>query len=75
MDGASALSNLQSTTEEQRMCIYADNGYNSREDYLESLADEAGEDSWKVYVAAELLGPNEDFDGLITTLQDEGIEV
>ena len=57
------------------MSIYQDNGYANRDEYLESLAEAAGDESWKVYAAAELLGPNEDFDGLITTLQDEGIEV
>ena len=52
------------------MNIYQEKGYKSREDYLESLADELGMDLDFVQMAADLLGPNEDFDGLITTLED-----
>lgn len=55
------------------MNVYEQNGYASRDDYLAELADQAGEKSWMVYDAADLLGPNEDFDGLVTTLQDYGI--
>jgi len=47
--------------------LYTRNGYKNRIEYLESLADEYGE---MVFTAAELLGPNEDFDGLITTCED-----
>lgn len=53
------------------MNIYQENGYESRRDYLESLADELGIDVNIVFMAASLLGPNEDFDGLVATLQDE----
>ena len=47
---------------------YSDWG--SREDYLMSLADEYGLDYVIVESLADVLGPNEDFDGLITTLED-----
>lgn len=52
------------------MNIYQENGYENRKHYLQSLADEyaVGED--KVFALASILGPNEDFDGLVTTLQD-----
>lgn len=55
--------------------VYQGNGYANRESYLEDLADQAGEDGWKVHVLADMLGPTEDFDGLISMLQDEGVDV
>ena len=47
-----------------------DNGYTDRAEYLDSLAEEYGMDINMVLNLAELLGPNEDFDGLVTTIQD-----
>lgn len=52
------------------MDIYQKNGYKSRFNYLESLADEMGIDKQTVLALASVLGPNEDFDGLVTNLQD-----
>ena len=52
------------------MSIYTENGYENRPDYLESLADEYDVDLQAVFNLANLLGPNEDFDGLITTIED-----
>jgi hypothetical protein len=50
--------------------IYIENGYADREEYLRSLADEYEVDMQIVSAAADALGPNEDFDGLVTTLED-----
>ena len=50
--------------------IYEQNGYDTRAEYLDSLAEEYGMDINVVLSLAERLGPNEDFDGLVTTLQD-----
>lgn len=50
--------------------IYRANGYNDREDYLSCLAEDYGVDLDTVYALADLLGPNEDFDGLVTQLGD-----
>ena len=50
--------------------IYEQNGYDTRSEYLDSLAEEYGMDIDVVLNLAELLGPNEDFDGLVTTIQD-----
>jgi len=55
---------------ENSMSVYTDNGYDNRKDYLKSLADEYGLNTVDVFVLADVLGPNEDFDGLVTTLQD-----
>jgi len=50
--------------------IYNDNGYDNREDYLKSLAEDYGVELGTVKMLADLLGPSEDFDGLVTSLQD-----
>ena len=55
---------------ERKLNEYEDNGFNDRMDYLESLADEYDTDIETVLLMAEILGPSEDFDGLVTSLQD-----
>lgn len=52
--------------------IYKNNGYESRNDYLESLSNEYGVPEYQVHYLASLLGESEDFDGLVTQLQDLG---
>ena len=42
----------------------------TRNEYLESLADEYGVDTETVFAIAKLLGPDEDFDGLISAIED-----
>jgi len=49
------------------MCIYQQNGYKDREDYLDSLREDYGE---AVDILTSILPPSEDFDGLITSLED-----
>mgnify|MGYP000274111752 CR=1 FL=1 len=51
--------------------IYQDKGYKNRLEYLESLAEEYGVDISTVFALANVLGPEEDFDGLVSSLQDE----
>lgn len=50
--------------------VYKVKGYKDRDDYLESLAVEYGVAKMVVYGLAELLGPSEDFDGLVNALED-----
>lgn len=50
--------------------VYVANGFANRRAYLESLADEYGP---IVFTFAEMLGPSEDFDGLITELEDNAM--
>jgi len=50
--------------------IYKENGFESRRDYLESLATEYGVDETIVFELASVLGRSEDFDGLVTELED-----
>lgn len=52
------------------MSIYTENGYASRRDYLDSLAEEYDVSRRAVYQLASLLGPDEDFDGLLTMIED-----
>ena len=56
------------------MSIYTDEGYKSRRDYLENLADDMGIDRQTVFTLAAMLGSSEDFDGLVTTLEDIAAE-
>lgn len=50
--------------------IYEDNGYTCRAQYLECLAEDNGVPLETVQAIADVLGPNEDFDGLVTCLED-----
>ena len=52
------------------MNVYIVNGYENRKDYLESLSEEYDVDYDTVVDIAMMLGKNEDFDGLVTTLED-----
>lgn len=49
------------------MSIYTDNGYANRKEYLNELREEYGE---LVDVLTSILPASEDFDGLITALDD-----
>jgi len=49
---------------------YTDHGYENRQAYLESLAEDIGVDLQTVLMMADLLGADEDFDGLVTSLED-----
>lgn len=50
--------------------VYIENGYTSRADYLSCLAEDYGIDLQMVQALADLFGPNEDFDGLVSSLED-----
>ena len=50
--------------------IYLENGYKNRDDYLESLSNDYGVPLETVYILAETLGESEEFDGLISALED-----
>ena len=54
--------------------IYQKRGYKNRKDYLECLAADYYVPLDTVYALASALGKNEDFDGLISSLEDmEGV--
>lgn len=50
--------------------IYQQNGYTDRDDYLNCLAEDYGVPLEDVYSLADMLGENEDFDGLVSALED-----
>ena len=52
------------------MTVYQSEGFDNRRAYLLSLADDIGVDIKTVMMLADLLGPSEDFDGLVTSLED-----
>ena len=55
------------------MSIYQENGYQSRREYLLDLADNMGMDASIVFALADMLGSSEDFDGLVTSLEDYAV--
>lgn len=52
------------------MNVYQENGYKDRKDYLKSLAEDFDMDYKDVVMLATTLGESEDFDALITSLED-----
>lgn len=49
---------------------YKEKGFNTRNEYLKSVANEYELEDLIVYSLAEMLGASEDFDGLINVLDD-----
>lgn len=52
------------------MSIYTEHGYANRADYLLQLAEELEVPIDVVFTLADLLGKSEDFDGLVSALED-----
>jgi hypothetical protein len=52
--------------------VYEMNGYADRQEYLDDLADNMGLDRSIVSALADMLGETEEFDGLVTSLEDFG---
>ena len=52
------------------MNIYQEHGYDNRKEYLESLAEEYCVYIDHIKAIADLYGDSEDFDGLVTALED-----
>lgn len=55
--------------------IYQEHGHANRSDYLRALAEEHGAQLSTVVTLAAILGPSEDFDGLVTALEDAADEL
>ena len=60
----------ESFVENLKESVYTENGFKNRKEYLNSLADDFGVDVQTVYDLASVLGPDEDFDALVTELED-----
>ena len=52
------------------MSIYTENGYKNRKYYLNCLAIDHDLPRSTVYMLADMLGPDEDFDGLVCAVED-----
>ena len=50
--------------------VYQANGYKNRKEYLSDLACQYDVSLMEVHAIADVLGENEDFDGLISALED-----
>lgn len=50
--------------------IYQEHGCTSRDDYLQSLSEDYGVPLDAVLAISDVLGPDEDFDGLVSSLED-----
>lgn len=59
-----------STQTETQTNIYTENGYESRKHYLKCLSEDYGLPYSTVVTLAQMLGKSEDFDGLISSLED-----
>lgn len=57
-------------TEGRKMSEYQELGFNNRREYLQSLSDEYGIELSEIIAVAQLLGKNEDFDGLVIFCED-----
>lgn len=55
---------------EETYQVLLERGYDSVKDYLEELSDECGQPYSTVLMMAVLLGEEELFDGLVTSLED-----
>ena len=52
------------------MNIYQEFGFNDRKEYLSDLAEQYNLSMYEVSAISEMLSEREDFDGLVTTLED-----
>jgi hypothetical protein len=57
-------------TNQQTKTVYQEQGYRDRKHYLECLSEDTGHSLLTVKMMADLLGEDEDFDGLVSTLED-----
>ena len=55
------------------LTVYEEMGYLNRAEYLEDLAFDYGIELETVIALADILGPSEDFDGLIVALDDSWV--
>jgi hypothetical protein len=53
-----------------KMTVYTENGYKSRANYLRCMSEDYGVPLQTVLALADMLGENEDFDGLVIALED-----
>lgn len=57
----------------KRATVYEDNGYENRAEYLWSLTEDHNVSIETVHLYSGLLGPSEDFDGLVSALAEHSL--
>ena len=55
------------------MSIYEDKGYEDRAEYLWSLTEDHNVSIETVHLYSDLMGPSEDFDGLVSSLAEHSL--
>ena len=55
---------------DEKRSVYEMYGFKNRQDYLQTMAIEYGVDMETVLALADVLGEDEDFDGLVVSLED-----
>ena len=53
-----------------RADVYQENGYKNRTEYLWSLTEDHQVSKETVHLYSDLMGPSEDFDGLVSALEE-----
>ncbi len=69
-DQLSDITEKDRQAEKANQSSYEDQGCANRQEYLRQLADDNGVDLATVQALADVLGPGEDFDGLVSGLED-----
>lgn len=69
-DLLNSLNSMCSKSDSIKESVYTDNGFANRREYLQSLADDYGVSLSDVQALASVLGPEEDFDALVTEVED-----
>ena len=64
---------MSNTEQPTKKTVWQEQGYRNRKHYLECLAEDTGHSLFTVQMMADLLGPSEDFDGLVTSLEDQEV--
>jgi len=60
----------QEIDQAKRSTVYEDNGYKNRTEYLWSLTEDHQVSIETVHLYSDLMGPSEDFDGLVSALEE-----
>ena len=60
----------QEIDQAKRSTVYEDNGYKNRAQYLRSLTEDHQVSIETVHLYSDLMGPSEDFDGLVSALEE-----
>jgi hypothetical protein len=58
---------------DKRSTVYEDNGYKNRTEYLWSLTEDHNVSIGTVHLYSDLMGPSEDFDGLVSSLAEHSL--